>query len=259
MFPLMNTKAEEKEKDEIENLNLSDNVEVNNYTATQKFFSEFIGSFFLLLVGSGIGVFTQGDIVPVVLANGFVITAMIYCFGRISGAHFNPSVSIPMFLRKKIRLDELIYYSAAQYSGGFLGSLFVALCNRGRFQWLSSTQIGSFLKNENSELDAWSYIGAFLSELLLTFGLVTVVFASTNKKNNFKNLTGLIIGVTLIMLIFTGFHLSGASMNPVRSLPPAIYEAIFGGNTTAIKQIWIYFIGPISGGILASLVPLHYV
>ena len=60
------------------------------------------------------------------------------------------------------------------------------------------------------------------------------------------------------MLIFTGFHLSGGSMNPVRSIPPAIFEAIFGGKSKAIKQLWIYIVGPISGGIIASFVSLYF-
>ena len=78
--------------------------------------------------------------------------------------------------------------------------------------------------------------------IILYFGL------SINNKNS--NINGLIIGLALTMCIFTGFYLSGGSMNLVRSLPPAVYEAIFGGNTTAIKQIWIYIIGPIIGVIL---------
>lgn len=231
----------------------------NHYSMGQKFFSEFIGCIFLLFIGSGIGLYTNGDIVPVVLANGFVVGALIYIFGRISGAHFNPSVSIPMFLRGKLTLRELIYYTIAQFSGGFVGSLFVALCNKGKFDKLSSTQIGNYLKqlDGKNELDTWCYISAFLCEILLTFGLVMVVFGSTVKRNNFKNLTGLIIGITLTMLIFTGFNLSGGSMNPVRSIPPAVYEAI-NGNNTAIKQIWIYIFGPITGGILASFVSLYF-
>jgi aquaporin Z len=247
---------EEKEKEQIKNIDLPESVNQNSYSVGQKFCAEFIGTFFLLFVGSGIGVFTNGDLVAVILSNGLVIAAMIYPFGRISGAHFNPSVTIPMFLRQKITIKELAYYLVAQFSGGLVGSLFVFLCNRGRLDNLGSTQIGDFLK-EGGELDAWSYIGALLSETILTFGLVMVVFASTVKRNNFNNLTGLIISITLIMLIFTGFYLSGGSMNPVRSIPPAVYEAIIGGNTTAIKQIWIYIIGPIMGGILASLVSLY--
>lgn len=262
MSSLMEDSAEDKEKVEIKNIDSLLSLKDGNYSLGQKFFSEFIGCIFLLFIGSGIGVYTRGDIVPVVLANGFVVGALIYIFGRISGAHFNPSVSIPMYLNGKITLTELCYYLVAQLSGGFVGSLLVALCNKGKFDRLSSTKIGDYLIKyddpNKSKIDIWSYISALLCEFILTFGLVMVVFASTVKKNNFNNLTGLIIGMTLIMLIFTGFSLSGGSMNPVRSIPPAVYEAIIGGDSTAIKQIWIYIIGPISGGIVASFVSLYF-
>ena len=254
--------SEEKEKVEIKDIDSLPLKENITYSVGQKFFSEFIGCFSLLFVGSGIGVFTHGDIFPVVLANGFVVGALIFIFGRISGAHFNPSVSIPMFLNGRITKHELFYYTIAQLGGGFLGSLFVAICNRGNFDRLSSTQIGDYLIKyddpNNDDIDLWCYVSATICEFILTFGLVMVVFASTEKKNNFKNLTGLIIGITLIMLIFTGFHLSGGSMNPVRSIPPAIFEAIFGGKSKAIKQLWIYIVGPISGGIIASFVSLYF-
>jgi len=257
--------SDDKEKVEIKDIESLDNIQENHYSIGQKFLSEFIGCFFLLFIGSGVGVYTQGDIVPVVLANGFVVGALIYIFGRISGAHFNPSVSIPMYLSGKITLFELLYYTIAQLSGGFLGSLFVALCNKAKFDKLSSTQIGDYLINYGSDnpdkdkdIDFWSYESAFLCEMFLTFLLVMVVFASTVKKNNFNNLTGLIIGVTLVMLIFTGFYLTGGSMNPVRSIPPAVYEAVFGGKTKAIKQLWIYIVGPIVGGVLASIVSIYF-
>ena len=148
MSSLLKDSEEDKDKIEIKNMdNLEGLKQENNYTAGQKFFAEFIGCIFLLLlfIQSGVGVYTNGNIVAVVLANGFVITALIYIFGRISGAHFNPSVTIPMFLRKKITFSELIYYLIAQLSGGFVGSVFVALCNKGKFDRLSSTKIGSFL------------------------------------------------------------------------------------------------------------------
>ena len=258
MSSLLEDSEEKKGKVEIENIDLLKEVNENNYSILQKFFAEFIGALFLLFVGSGIGVFTNGDIVPVVLSNGLVIGAMIYVFGRISGAHFNPSVSIPMCLRKKITVNELMYYLLAQLTGGFAGSLLVALCNRGKFENLSSTKVGDFLKNKENELDGWSYFSTFLCETVLTFCLVLVVFASTVKRNNFNNLTGLVVGITLIMLIFIGFHLSGGSINPVRSIPPAVYEAVIGKNYVAIKQIWIYIFGPIIGGILASYVSLYF-
>lgn len=262
MSSLMEDSAEDKEKVEIKDIDSLPSLKDGNYSLGQKFFSELIGCIFLLFIGSGIGVYTRGEIVPVVLANGFVVGSMIYIFGRISGAHFNPSVSIPMYLNGKLTLTELGYYLVAQLSGGFIGSLLVALCNKGKFDRLSSTQIGQYLikydDQNKTKIDIWSYISALLCEFILTLCLVMVVFASTVKKNNFNNLTGLIIGMTLVMLIFTGFYLSGGSMNPVRSIPPAVYESIIGGDNTAIKQIWIYIIGPISGGILASFTSLYF-
>lgn len=255
---------ENREKVEIKELDIGEFKEEKTYSKKQKFFAEFIGTLMLVFIGSGVGVYTNGDIVPVVFANGFVVTSLIYAFGRISGAQFNPSVTIPMFLQGKLNFGELIYYTIAQTTGGFCGSLFVAFCNKGKFNRLSSTKIGDYLinldkKEDHVDMDPWCYISALYCEFILTFGLVTVVFASTIKENNFNNLTGLVIGATLTMLIFTGFYVSGASMNPVRSLAPALLEAIFGGNTTAIEQIWIYIIGPISGGIVASYVSLIFI
>ena len=78
-----------------------------------------------------------------------------------------------------------------------------------------------------------------------------------SKKNNYNNLTGIIIGLTLICLIYTGFNISGSSMNPVRSLAPAFFEAIIGGDSTAIIQIWIYIVGPFMGSGFATLVFLQ--
>ena len=257
---------ENKEKVEIKEFDASEFKDEKTYSKKQKFLAEFIGTLMLVFIGSGVGVYTNGDIVPIVFANGFVVTSLIYAFGRISGAQFNPSVTIPMYLHSKLTFGELIYYTIAQTTGGFLGSLFVAFCNKGKFNRLSSTKIGDYLiyldkndKDGHYDLDTWCYISALYCEFILTFGLVTVVFASTIKENNFNNLTGLIIGATLIMLIFTGFHISGASLNPVRSLAPALLEAVFGGNSKAIEEIWIYIIGPISGGIVASYVSLIFI
>ena len=254
---------ENKEKVEIKEFDASEFKEEKKYSKKQKFLAEFIGTLMLVFIGSGVGVYTNGSIVPIVFANGFVVTSLIYAFGRISGAQFNPSVTIPMYLQNKLTFGELIYYTIAQTTGGLCGSLFVAFCNKGKFEKLSSTKIGEFITNPDNKdladpMDPWCYISALYCEFILTFGLVTVVFASTIKENNFNNLTGLVIGATLIMLIFTGFHISGASLNPVRSLAPALLEAIFGGNNTAIEQIWIYIIGPIAGGIVASYVSLIF-
>lgn len=248
----------------IEDKNIKNKTESNNNNCSsiQKFFSECVGSFFLLYIGSGVGVYTKGDIVPIAFTNGIILCTLIYIFGSISGAHFNPSITMAEFLRKKLTLKELLYYILAQLIGGFLGSLFVALCNRGKFNRLASTQISDYLikfNDENNEkIDAWSYICALLCEIILTSFLILLYFALTLKNKN-NNINPLIVGLGLAMSILTGFHLSGGSMNLVRSLPPAVYEAIFGGNTKAIKQIWIYIIGPLIGVIIGTYTSYYFI
>ena len=225
----------------------------------QKFLSECIGTFLLVFIACGSAVYTDFEITPAVLAGGLIVTALVYAFQKISGAHFNPVVSLPMFILRKITLKELFYYSGAQLLGAMLGSLSVVLCRKGKFDLLASTKIGKQLTdlNENKEIDAWCYISALFCEIFLTFILLLVVLGSTVQKNNYNNLTGIIIGLTLICLIYTGFNISGSSMNPVRSLAPAFFEAVIGGDSTAIIQIWIYIVGPFMGSGFATLVFLQ--
>ena len=100
---------ENKEKVEIKEFDASEFKDEKTYSKKQKFLAEFIGTMMLVFIGSGVGVYTNGSIVPIVFANGFVVTSLIYAFGRISGAQFNPSVSIPMYLMGKLTLFELVY------------------------------------------------------------------------------------------------------------------------------------------------------
>lgn len=222
----------------------------------QKLIAEFLGTAFLVFVVTGIGHFTVSKMklektTPIFVAynGGFegalVLTSMIYIFGKISGAHFNPAVSIPMFLREKITLQECIFYIVAQILGAFFGSILVGLCSQGNFENLSS--------NAFEEHSAWSYFSCFLCEFILTFGLVLAIFASTIERNNFGNLTGLIVGNTLYFLGITGNNVSGASLNPARSIAPAIIT-LFTGETTPIKQLWLYIVAPILGGISAGYI-----
>lgn len=222
----------------------------------QKLIAEFLGTAFLVFVVTGIGHFTVSKYklektTPIFVAynGGFegalVLTSMIYIFGKISGAHFNPAVSIPMFLREKITLQECIFYIVAQILGAFFGSILVGLCSQGNFENLSS--------NAFEEHSAWSYFSCFICEFLLTFVLVLAIFASTIERNNFGNLTGLIVGNTLYFLGITGNNVSGASLNPARSIAPAIIT-LFSGETTPIKQLWLYIVAPILGGISAGYI-----
>jgi len=257
------------ERNELQNL--KNNSNVSNYNVNnddndhngnvvswrKKFFAEFIGGIFLLYIGSGVGVFTKGDLVPIALTNGMILGCLVYIFGPISGGHFNPSITISEFLRKRLTLTELIYYIIAQIVGGFIGSVLVAVCNRGKFDRLASNQIAQYLITfndiNNTKIDAWCYICALLCEIILTYFLILLFISlTTSKHTRNSNVNGIIVGASLTMFIFTGFHISGGSLNLMRSLPPAALEAIFGHNNTAIKQIWIYIVGPVVGSVIAT-------
>ena len=218
----------------------------------QKFLAELIGTAFLVFIVTGIPVCSQNY--HEYVYNGsfeaaFVLTVMIYIFGRISGAHFNPAVSIPMFLRQKITLIECGYYIGAQILGAFLGSILVGLCNFGKFNYLAGNEIPGD--------KGWDYASAFLIEVILTFGLVFVIFASTIKENNFGNLTGLVVGISLYFLGIAGSKISGGSLNPARSIAPAIIMA-FKGETGPIKDLWLYVLAPIIGGICGGYLSILF-
>ena len=242
----------ESNKDEVLNSDKEDNAKKETIYVYQKFIAELIGTAFLVFVVTGISVFSFEK--SYYSYNGgfeaaFVLTSMIYVFGRISGAHFNPAVSIPMFLRSKITLIECCYYILAQILGAFIGSIFVGLCNKGGFKVLS----GNVISGDES----WDYFSCFFIEVILTFGLVFVIFASTVKENNFGNLTGLIVGISLYFLGITGSHVSGGSLNPARSIAPAIIMA-FTGDSEPIKDLWLYIVAPIIGGIFAGYLSLLF-
>lgn len=262
MSSLTDSQEGEKLSFRIGNVNLQEEfIENSQPSIKQKFLSESIGTCLLVFIACGVGVYTNFDITPTVVAGGLVVAGLIYVFQKISGAHFNPAVSLAMCIIKKITLKEFFYYFGAQFIGSMIGSALVAFCRKGKFDILGSTKIGDYLLylNDTKErkLDTWCYISALFCEIFITFILIIVVLASTVKKNNYNNLTGLVVGLTLIFLIYTGFYVSGSSMNPVRSFAPAFFEAVVDGNTTAIKQIWIYIAGPFIGSSFAVLLYLN--
>ena len=229
----------------------------NKISLVQKFVAELIGTAFLVFIVTGISVFSKKDndnnnedeSYNGSFEAAFVLGSMIYVFGRISGAHFNPAVTVPMFLRKKISLIECGLYIGAQISGALIGSILVGLCNRGKFSNLGGNTVETFDYYE--EVGGWDFFSSFLIEVILTFGLVFVIFASTIKANNFGNLTGLVVGISLYFLGIAGANVSGGSLNPARSIAPAIIMAL-KGQTKPLKHLWLYIIAPLIGGIAAG-------
>ncbi len=202
---------------------------------TRLFSAEFAGTFALVFAGTGAiiinsqfnGVITH---VGIALTFGLVIMTMIYAFGSVSGAHFNPAVTLGFWVAKQIRLKETLPYFAAQTSGALAASLLL------RFMFPESEDLGG-TSYESLRL-------AFVFEIILTFFLMTVILSVTTGKSTSSNLAGLAIGSTVAFCAMFGGPVSGASMNPARSLGPALVSL-------NLDQLWMYFLAPGIGALLA--------
>lgn len=206
----------------------------------KKYISEFVGTFVLVLVACGVAVVTNADIVATSLAFGLVIVGMAYSIGTVSGCHINPAVSFAMFLTKKMTAKEFTFYVIAQVLGALAGSLLLG------FVLHSFSALGANTYGAVNQL-AESAKVAVLVETILTFIFVTVILTVTSKKE-FSNIAGIVIGLTLTLVHLIGIKFTGTSVNPARSLAPAILE---GG--LALKQVWVFIVGPLLGAALASV------
>ena len=232
------------------------NIETNKeikFKLYQKFLGELFGTTILVYQSCGSSVFLKDKLYVGVLASSFTVLFIVYVFINISGSHFNPAVSFAIYLKGAITLKEFFFYMLAQVIGAFLGCCFIALSRKGKFDELAGTKIQDYLiqVHGGTEIDAWCYISCFFTEMFSTFILLFFVYSVTEKFNEIGINIGIAFGCTLIALIFTACNISGASFNPARSLAPAVLQAISGGDTKPIEQIWIYIIAPMIGAFLS--------
>lgn len=224
-------------------------------TLLKKCVAECFGTFVLVFMACGTAVYSSmlgvTFFVIVPLAFGLVIVAMAYSIGNISGCHINPAVSLAMAIRKEITWKEFGAYVAAQCVGAFVGAALLAAFLR-NFEALGGNAISGFLRNGEGKLDAWSYLGAFLAEVILTCIFVFAILGVTDSKFGNGKLGGLVIGLTLTLVHILGLYLTGTSVNPARSLAPAILQLI-DKSTESAEQLWIWILGPFAGGALAAL------
>lgn len=202
----------------------------------KKYISEFIGTFAMIFCGTGamtINEVTGGDVthVGIAITWGFIVIAMIYAFGDISGAHFNPAVSIAFAFAKKFSWKEVPKYIIAQILGAFLASLLLL------FLFPTSEVYGATIPTIDP-------MRAFVLEIILTFILMlTIINVSTGSKE-VGIVAGIAIGgVVLLEAMFAG-PVTNASMNPARSIAPAFVS----GN---LQHLWLYILAPVIGAILA--------
>lgn len=212
----------------------------------KKYISEFIGTFALTFIACGVAVVvgcnSPAGILCTSFAFGLVIVAMAYMIGDVSGCHINPAVSFALRLTGKMDSKELGYYVISQVLGACFGSLLLGLV-LGSFKNLGANGFEGMLSNGHEV----SMISAFIIEVILTFIFVSVILVVTSKKDNSK-VSGIVIGLTLTLVHLIGISFTGTSVNPARSLAPALFQ---GGK--ALSQVWVFIFAPLCGCMLASL------
>jgi aquaporin Z len=228
----------------------------------RKFIAEALGTCLLVFFGVGVATLTFGfhpsqpdisiaaGVVATAFAFGLVLLALAYAIGPVSGCHVNPAVTLGVLLAGRISIAEAISYWVAQFAGGILGALLL---------WGVLDQSPLYHKNtQGLGINGWgtdsslhiSAGGAFLAELILTAVFVFVILRVTSRTGNAVT-AGLVIGLTLTVVHLVGIPLTGTSVNPARSLGPAL---IVGG--TALSQVWLFILAPLAGAVLAAV--LHY-
>ena len=208
----------------------------------KKYIAESFGTMVLVLFGCGAAVFA-GDslgVLGIAFAFGLVIVAMAYTVGPVSGCHINPAVSLAMFVNKRLTLKEFLGYALAQVIGAILGSALL-------YGFLKMGDYSVAAMGQNF-FGAYSYLEVLAIEVVLTFVFIAVIMVVTSKKNGNSSNAGLVIGLTLVLIHILGITLTGTSVNPARSIGPAIFT---GGK--ALKELWVFVVAPLIGGLLAAI------
>jgi len=222
----------------------------------RKLAAELLGNFFLVFFAVGVATLCFGfgvtgssfaaGVVATALAFGLVLLALAYVLGPISGCHVNPAVTVGALLSGRIGITEAVGYCIAQFAGGILGALLL-------WAMFSTTPLYN-RKTTGLGADGWgaaSHIhigggGAFLAEAMLTALFVFVILGVTSKGANAAT-AGMVIGLTLTVVHLIGIPITGTSVNPARSLGPAL---VVGG--TALRQVWLFIVAPVVGGAVAA-------
>ena len=215
----------------------------------KKMIAEVIGTAILVLFGCGAAVLMGAQIgmLGISLAFGLAIVAAAYGLGAISGAHLNPAVSFGMVMAGRMTIADFAAYAAAQIVGAILGATVLYLIATGKSDYNIVTnglgQNGYGL----GYLGEYSLNAALIFEAVMTFLFVTVILGATGT-GSASGFAGLAIGLTLAAIHLVGINVTGVSVNPARSIGPAIFV---GG--TAISQLWVFIVAPLVGGALAGL------
>ena len=220
----------------------------------KKYLAEGIGTAVLVILGCGTAMLVGcdaangGGYVLTALAFGLSIVAMAYSIGNISGCHINPAVSLGVLLSGGMEVMEFVYYVIAQCVGAFVGAaVLAAVFGMGGVPDMT----GGFGTNGLGGVGG-SAVAGLLVEIVLTFIFVINILGVTSKKAKHGSFGGLIIGLTLTGVHILGIGLTGTSVNPARSLGPALIAA-FTGNSAPLASLWVFIVGPLVGAALAAV------
>jgi aquaporin Z len=216
----------------------------------KKYLAELVGTFILVLFGCGTAV-VAGDkvgILGIAFAFGLGLIGAAYGIGPISGCHINPAVSLGVWVAGRMKAADMFGYWVGQFSGGLLAAWVL-------FAIVSGVDGGYNLATSGLGQDGWgpgyqggySVVSAFVFEFVATLIFVIVILGSTQKSAP-SGFAGLAIGITLVAIHIFGIHITGVSVNPARSLGPAL---VVGGK--ALAQVWLFLLVPSLGGIVAGL------
>ncbi|MBQ8015491.1 MAG: aquaporin [Clostridia bacterium] len=210
--------------------------------SVKKYIAEFIGTFVLVLFACGtaavVGCSAENGTgyLLTALAFGFVIVAMAYSIGNVSGCHINPAVSIAMLISGKLSIKDFIGYIVAQFLGATAGAaVLMAFVDK------ESGLGANALYNDNIAL-------SIVIEIILTFVFVIAILGVTSKVEN-SAVAGIVIGLSLTLVHILGISFTGTSVNPARSFGPAF---MVGGD--ALADVWVFIVAPLIGGVLAAVV-----
>jgi len=221
-------------------------------TLGKKLGAEFFGTFWLVLGGCGAAVLAAGfpelgiGFAGVALAFGLTVLTMVYAVGHISGGHFNPAVSFGLWSAGKFETKELLPYIVAQVIGGIVGAAVLYLIASGQ----AGFEAGSFASNGFGELSPGKYsmVSVLITEVVMTFMFLFIILGATDERAP-AGFAGIAIGLGLTLIHLISIPVSNTSVNPARSTAAALFA-----DTAAMSQLWLFWIAPIVGAILAGLV-----
>ena len=210
----------------------------------KKLLAEGIGTMVLVLMGCGAAVLNGGAtsgaaVLTIAFAFGLSVVAMAYCLGPISGCHINPAITLGLLLAGRMKACEAVSYMAAQVVGAAVGSAILFAISSG--MGIEGTGANGYAEG--------NLVPAFVTEAVFTFIFVLVVLGTTDSKKGAGNLAGLAIGLTLVLVHIVCIPVTGTSVNPARSIGPAIFA---GGE--ALSQLWLFIVVPFIGAALSALV-----